>query len=33
VDDAGLPSEESARMKDALEAGLTAYTYLSDEPE
>ncbi|MUV13034.1 arginine decarboxylase [Noviluteimonas gilva] len=32
VDDAGLPAEESARMKDALEAGLTAYTYLSDEP-
>ncbi|MGO4550819.1 arginine decarboxylase [Lysobacter sp. 2RAF19] len=32
VDDAGLPAEESARLKDALEAGLTAYTYLSDEP-
>jgi arginine decarboxylase len=32
VDAAGLPADESARMKDALEAGLTAYTYLSDEP-
>jgi len=32
VDAAGLPAEESVRMKDALEAGLTAYTYLSDEP-
>ncbi|HVQ33399.1 MAG TPA: arginine decarboxylase [Lysobacter sp.] len=32
VDAAGLPAEESGRMKDALEAGLTAYTYLSDEP-
>ncbi|UHQ20578.1 arginine decarboxylase [Lysobacter sp. KIS68-7] len=32
VDAAGLSAEESARMKDALEAGLTAYTYLSDEP-
>jgi len=32
VDDAKLPADESARMKDALEAGLTAYTYLSDEP-
>jgi arginine decarboxylase len=32
VDDAGLPAEESARLKDVLEAGLTAYTYLSDEP-
>jgi arginine decarboxylase len=32
VDDAGLASDESARLKAALEAGLTAYTYLSDEP-
>jgi arginine decarboxylase len=32
VDAAGLAADESARMKDALEAGLTAYTYLSDEP-
>jgi arginine decarboxylase len=29
---AKLPAEESARMNAALEAGLTAYTYLSDEP-
>src|SRR4249919_1162458 len=32
VDGAALPADESARMKEALEAGLTAYTYLSDEP-
>jgi len=32
VDAAGLPMGESLRMKEALEAGLTAYTYLSDEP-
>jgi arginine decarboxylase len=29
---AGLPADESERMNVALEAGLTAYTYLSDEP-
>ena len=29
---ASLPADESARLNDALEAGLTAYTYLSDEP-
>ncbi len=29
---AGLPAEESNRLADALEAGLTGYTYLSDEP-
>jgi len=29
---AGLPAAESERMAAALEAGLTAYTYLSDEP-
>ena len=29
---AKLPADESARMNAALEAGLTAYTYLSDEP-
>ena len=29
---AGLPVDESERMNAALEAGLTAYTYLSDEP-
>ncbi len=29
---AQLPAEESARLNAALEAGLTAYTYLSDEP-
>ncbi len=28
---AGLPADESKRLGDALEAGLTAYTYLSDE--
>jgi len=29
---AHLPADESERMNAALEAGLTAYTYLSDEP-
>ena len=29
---AGLPAEEAERMNATLEAGLTAYTYLSDEP-
>ena len=29
---AGLPAEESKLLADALEAGLTGYTYLSDEP-
>jgi arginine decarboxylase len=29
---AHLPAEEAAQMDAALEAGLTAYTYLSDEP-
>ena len=29
---AGLASDEAARLEAALEAGLTAYTYLSDEP-
>ncbi|HSR65330.1 MAG TPA: arginine decarboxylase [Xanthomonadaceae bacterium] len=29
---AGLPDAEAARLDAALEAGLTAYTYLSDEP-
>jgi arginine decarboxylase len=28
----GVGCGRSARLKDALEAGLTAYTYLSDEP-
>jgi arginine decarboxylase len=32
VDAAGLPEAEAASMNAALEAGLTAYTYLSDEP-
>ncbi|MEP6908458.1 MAG: arginine decarboxylase [Pseudoxanthomonas sp.] len=32
VDKAGLPAEESKLLADALEAGLTGYTYLSDEP-
>jgi hypothetical protein len=27
-----LSADESERMNAALEAGLTAYTYLSDEP-
>jgi arginine decarboxylase len=29
---AGLPADESARLEAALEAGLTAYTYLDDAP-
>jgi arginine decarboxylase len=29
---AGLPADESARLDAALEAGLTAYTYLDDAP-
>jgi arginine decarboxylase len=29
---AGLPDDEARRMNDALEAGLTAYTYLDDSP-
>ena len=29
---AHLAPDEAARMNAALEAGLTAYTYLSDEP-
>ncbi|WP_147653809.1 arginine decarboxylase [Vulcaniibacterium gelatinicum] len=29
---AGLPADEAERLAAALEAGLTAYTYLSDEP-
>ena len=29
---AGLPVEEAKALSDALEAGLTGYTYLSDEP-
>ncbi len=32
VTSAGLSVEESKRLADALEAGLTGYTYLSDEP-
>ena len=32
VDAAGLPGDEAQALKDALEAGLTAYTYLSDDP-
>nr|WP_298125033.1 arginine decarboxylase [uncultured Pseudoxanthomonas sp.] len=32
VEEAGLPADESKRLADALEAGLTGYTYLSDEP-
>ena len=32
VEAAQLPDAEAARMNAALEAGLTAYTYLSDEP-
>ena len=32
VANAGLPAEESKLLADALEAGLTGYTYLSDEP-
>ncbi|MEO5566783.1 MAG: arginine decarboxylase, partial [Luteimonas sp.] len=30
---AGLPADESARLEAALEAGLTAYTYLDDAPQ
>ncbi len=29
---AGLPADEAQRMNDALEAGLTGYTYLDDTP-
>jgi arginine decarboxylase len=29
---AGLPADESARLADTLETGLTAYTYLEDTP-
>jgi arginine decarboxylase len=29
---AQLPTEESKLLAEALEAGLTGYTYLSDEP-
>ena len=32
VDEAGLSADESRHLADALEAGLTGYTYLSDEP-
>lgn len=32
VDAAQLPAEEAQRMRDALEAGLTGYTYLDDSP-
>ncbi|KLI99305.1 arginine decarboxylase [Luteimonas sp. FCS-9] len=32
VDDAALAADESQRPKDALEAGLTGYTYLDDTP-
>ncbi|HST44741.1 MAG TPA: arginine decarboxylase [Luteimonas sp.] len=32
VDHAALPADESKRMRDALEAGLTGYTYLDDSP-
>lgn len=32
VESAGLPADESQRMNDALEAGLTGYTYLDDSP-
>jgi arginine decarboxylase len=32
VAEAGLPADEARRLSDALEAGLTGYTYLSDEP-
>ncbi|SDQ30555.1 arginine decarboxylase [Pseudoxanthomonas sp. CF385] len=32
VEEAQLPAEESAALSEALEAGLTGYTYLSDEP-
>ncbi|NZA26854.1 arginine decarboxylase [Luteimonas sp. SJ-92] len=29
---AGLPADEAARLREALEAGLTGYTYLADTP-
>ncbi|MEN4902911.1 arginine decarboxylase [Luteimonas sp. TWI1437] len=32
VDDAALTADEAQRLKDALEAGLTGYTYLDDTP-
>jgi len=32
VEAANLPVQESAQLSEALEAGLTGYTYLSDEP-
>ena len=32
VDAAKLPADEAQRMNDALEAGLTGYTYLDDSP-
>ena len=32
VAQAGLPADEAKRLAEALEAGLTGYTYLSDEP-
>ncbi|HET8817976.1 MAG TPA: arginine decarboxylase, partial [Xanthomonadaceae bacterium] len=32
IDAADLPPEESKRLAADLEAGLNAYTYLSDEP-
>lgn len=32
VEEANLSAEESAALSEALEAGLTGYTYLSDEP-
>ena len=32
VEEAGLPAAESKLLSDALETGLTGYTYLSDEP-
>jgi arginine decarboxylase len=32
VSEAGLPDDEAKVIADALEAGLTGYTYLSDEP-
>ena len=32
VEAAQLPADEAQRMSDALEAGLTGYTYLDDAP-
>jgi len=32
IDAAALAAEEASRFADAMESGLTAYTYLSDEP-